>query len=157
MKQAKEAVPRSTGTAGSSITTPRIWTLRKIIRENLDTPIILFPGIPRVSSYVMHFLYRVFYSTITTGFGAETWCPLVKRPGYRTSHGLHIVEPGAQQDGWERPSLSRTSGYAVAYALAAEFWALRFFLEAEFDGQHWPAEMIAPLKVHQPHLFVGGE
>lgn len=169
LKKAKEAVAAGSHgiMLGGSITNSQdLDATAKIIRENLDTPIILFPGnTTGVSSYA----HAIFFMSVLNStnpywiIGAQALgAPLVKRTGIQTiPMGYIIVEPGGTA-GWvgDAKAIPRNKpDIAVAYALAAEFLGMRFlYLEAGSGvDKPVPTEMIGAVKKYTNHtLIVGG-
>jgi len=169
LKIAEEAV--SAGShgimLGGSITNSQdLDATAQIIRENLDTPIILFPGNTTGVSKHAHAIFFMSVLNSTNPYwiiGAQALgAPLVKKTGIQTiPMGYIVVEPGGTA-GWvgDAKAIPRNKpDIAVAYALAAEFLGMRFlYLEAGSGvDKHVPAEMIAAVKKYTNHtLIVGG-
>ncbi len=138
----------------------------KALQENIDVPIILFPG---NTSGVSKYADAIFFMSLLNStnpywiVGAQALgAPEIKKLGIETiSMGYLVVEPGGTV-GWvgdakliprEKPDI------AVAYAMAAEFWGMKLlYLEAGSGAsQHVPEEMIAKVKkLTDIILVVGG-
>ncbi|MBU4536147.1 MAG: geranylgeranylglyceryl/heptaprenylglyceryl phosphate synthase [Euryarchaeota archaeon] len=136
------------------------------LQENIDVPIVLFPGnITGVSKYAdaIFFMSLLNSSNPYWIIGAQALgAPSVKKIGIEAiPMGYIVVEPGGTV-GWvgdakliprKKPDL------AAAYAMAAEFMGMRmFYLEAGSGAsQTIPPEMIAACKKYTDlSIVVGG-
>jgi len=152
---------------GGSITNAHdLDATAKILRENLEVPIILFPG---NTSGVSSYAHAIFFMSVLNStnpywiIGAQALgAPVVKKTGIQTiPMGYVIVEPGGTV-GWvsdAKPMPRKKPDIAVAYAMAAEFFGMRFlYLEAGSGvDKHVPVEMIGAVKKHTNlTLVVGG-
>lgn len=138
----------------------------KALQENVDVPIILFPGnISGVSKYADAILFMSLLNSSNPYWiiGAPALgAPVVKKLGIETiSMGYMVVEPGGTV-GWigDAKLIPRNKpDIAVAYAMAAEFFGMKLlYLEAGSGAdQSIPEEMIAKVKkTTDLILIVGG-
>ncbi|NYB26783.1 MAG: geranylgeranylglyceryl/heptaprenylglyceryl phosphate synthase [Methanobacteriaceae archaeon] len=151
---------------GSTTDSIELDLTAKALQENVDVPIILFPGnISGVSKYAdaIFFMSLLNSSNPYWIIGAPALgAPLVKKLGIETiSMGYMVVEPGGTV-GWigdakliprDKPDIT------VAYAMAAEFFGMKLlYLEAGSGAdQPIPEEMIAKVKkATDLILIVGG-
>ena len=151
---------------GSTTDSTELDLTAKALQENIDVPIILFPG---NTSGVSQHADAIFFMSLLNStnpywiVGAQALgAPMIKRMGIETiSMGYLVVEPGgtvgwvgdAKPVPWNKPDI------AVAYAMAAEFWGMKlFYLEAGSGAdQHVPLEMISKVKEYSNTiLMVGG-
>ncbi len=127
----------------------------KSLKENVDLPIILFPGnINGVSKYADALLFMSLLNSTNpywiTGAQALS-APSVKKIGIETiPMGYIIIEPGGTV-GWvgdAKPIPRNKPDIALAYALAAEFMGMRVvYLEAGSGaGSPIPLEIITKVK-----------
>jgi len=152
---------------GGSITNAQdLDATAKILRENMEVPIILFPGNTNGVSSHAHAIFFMSVLNSTNPYwiiGAQALgAPMIKKTGIQTiPMGYIIVEPGGTA-GWvgDAKAIPRNKpDIAVAYALAAEFFGMRFlYLEAGSGvDKHVPAEMIGAVKKYTNlTLIVGG-
>ena len=152
---------------GGSITDQEVLNLTaKALKENVDIPIILFPGnVTGVSKYADAVLFMSLlnstYPYWITGAQALA-APSIKKMGLETiPMGYLIVEPGGTV-GWvgdAKPVPRNKSDLAVAYALAAEFFGMRvIYLEAGSGADsHIPLDFIMKVKkLTNMMVIVGG-
>ena len=151
---------------GSTTGSTELDLTAKALQENIDVPIILFPG---NTSGVSQHADAIFFMSLLNStnpywiVGAQALgAPMIKRMGIETiSMGYLVVEPGgtvgwvgdAKPVPWNKPDI------AVAYAMAAEFWGMKlFYLEAGSGAdQPVPLEMISKVKKYtNTILMVGG-
>ncbi|HOI71684.1 MAG TPA: geranylgeranylglyceryl/heptaprenylglyceryl phosphate synthase [Methanobacterium sp.] len=151
---------------GSTTDSTELDLTAKALQENIDVPIILFPG---NTSGVSQHADAIFFMSLLNStnpywiVGAQALgAPMIKRMGIETiSMGYLVVEPGgtvgwvgdAKPVPWNKPDI------AVAYAMAAEFWGMKlFYLEAGSGAdQPVPLEMISKVKKYtNTILMVGG-
>lgn len=150
---------------GSTTDSVELDATAKALQENIDVPIILFPGnISGVSKYAD----AIFFMSLLNSnnpywiIGAPSLgAPLIKKLGIETiSMGYLVVEPGGTV-GWvgdakliphSKPDI------AVAYAMAAEFWGMKLlYLEAGSGAnQPVPEEMIAKVKKSTDLILIVG-
>ena len=151
---------------GSTTYSVELDLTAKALQENVDVPIILFPGnISGVSKYAD----AIFFMSLLNSknpywiIGAPALgAPLIKKLGIETiSMGYLVVEPGGTV-GWvgDAKLIPRNkSDIAVAYAMATEFFGMKLlYLEAGSGAdQPVPEEMIAKVKkTTDLILIVGG-
>ena len=141
---------------GGSITDQEVLNLTaKALKENVDIPIILFPGnVTGVSKYADAVLFMSLLNSTNPYWitGAQALAaPSIKKMGLETiPMGYLIVEPGGTV-GWvgdAKPVPRNKSDLAVAYALAAEFFGMRvIYLEAGSGADsHIPLDFIMKVK-----------
>ncbi|MEG3224325.1 MAG: geranylgeranylglyceryl/heptaprenylglyceryl phosphate synthase [Methanobacteriales archaeon Met13] len=169
LKKSQEAVAAGSHgiMLGGSITNAHdLDATAKILRENLEVPIILFPG---NTSGVSTYAHAIFFMSVLNStnpywiIGAQALgAPIIKRTGIQTiPMGYVVVEPGGTV-GWvgdAKPIPRNKPDIAVAYALAAEFLGMRFFYLEAGSGvdKHVPAKMIGAVKKYTNlTLVVGG-
>lgn len=150
---------------GSTTDSNELNLTAKALQENVDVPIILFPGnIGGVSRYAD----AIFFMSLLNSdnpywiIGAPALgAPIIKKMGIETlSMGYLVVEPGGTV-GWvgDAKLIPRDKAdLAVAYALAAEFLGMKFiYLEAGSGArEHVPEEMIEKVKRTTGMLVVVG-
>lgn len=150
---------------GSTTDSQELDETAKILQENLDVPIILFPGnTTGVSSYAD----AIFFMSLLNSnnpywiIGAQVLgAPKIKKIGIETiPMGYLIVEPG-ETAGWVGDAKlipRRKPDIAVAYAMAAEFMGMRlFYLEAGSGSPEViPPEMIQKVKMFTNHMVIVG-
>lgn len=140
---------------GSTTDSIELDLTAKALQENIDIPIILFPG---NTSGVSKHADAVFFMSLLNStnpywiIGAQVLgAPMIKKFGIETiSMGYLVVEPGGTV-GWVGDAKLIPRGkpdIAVAYAMAAEFYGMKlFYLEAGSGAdQHVPLEMITKVK-----------
>ncbi len=138
----------------------------KALQDNIDVPIILFPGNTNgVSKYADAIFFMSLLNSTNPYWivGAQALgAPAIKKIGIETiSMGYLVVEPGGTV-GWvgDAKLIPRAKpDIAVAYAMAAEFWGMKLvYLEAGSGAsQHVPEEMITKVKkLTDLILVVGG-
>ncbi|OPX59550.1 MAG: Geranylgeranylglyceryl phosphate synthase [Methanobacterium sp. PtaB.Bin024] len=150
---------------GSTTDSQELDETAKLLQENLDVPIILFPGnTTGVSAYAD----AIFFMSLLNSnnpywiIGAQALgAPKIKKIGIETiPMGYLIVEPG-ETAGWVGDAKlipRRKPDLAVAYAMAAEFMGMRlFYLEAGSGAvEIIPAEMIQKVKMFTNHMVIVG-
>ncbi len=138
----------------------------KALKENVDLPVILFPGnVTGVSKYADAVLFMSLLNSNNPYWlmGAQALAaPSVKKMGLETiPMGYLIVEPGGTV-GWvgdAKPIPRNKSDLAVAYSLAAEFLGMKvIYLEAGSGADsHVPLDFIMKVKkLTNLILIVGG-
>ena len=152
---------------GGSITDQEVLNLTaKALKENVDVPIILFPGnVTGVSKYADAVLFMSLLNSTNPYWitGAQALAaPSIKKMGLETiPMGYLIVEPGGTV-GWvgdAKPVPRNKSDLAVAYSLAAEFFGMRIiYLEAGSGADsHVPLDFIMKVKkLTNLMVIVGG-
>ncbi|OEC85634.1 MULTISPECIES: geranylgeranylglyceryl/heptaprenylglyceryl phosphate synthase [Methanobacterium] len=141
---------------GGSTTEPEeLDATAKALRENVDVPVILFPG--NISGVSKHADAIFFMSLLNSTnpywiIGAQALAaPGIKKMGMEIlSMGYLVVEPGGTV-GWvgDAKLIPRNKpDLAVAYAMAAEFFGMKLiYLEAGSGAnEHIPEQMIAGVK-----------
>jgi phosphoglycerol geranylgeranyltransferase len=136
-----------------------------LLGENLEVPIILFPG---NTTGVSRYADAIFFMSLLNSnnpywiIGAQALgAPMIKKIGIETiPMGYLVVEPGGTA-GWvgDAKMIPRKKpDIAVAYALAAEFMGMRLlYLEAGSGAdQHIPEDMIQKVKMFTNHILVVG-
>ena len=155
---AKEAVAGGTdGTmlGGSTTQSEELDATAKALKENVDVPIILFPGnISGVSRYADAIFFMSLLNSTNPYWitGAQALgAPIVKKMGIEIlSMGYLVVEPGGTV-GWVGDAKlipQNKPDIAVAYAMAAECLGMKLlYLEAGSGAsEHIPEAMIAGVK-----------
>lgn len=150
---------------GSTTDSIELDLTAKALQENIDIPIILFPG---NTSGVSKHADAVFFMSLLNStnpywiIGAQVLgAPMIKKFGIETiSMGYLVVEPGGTV-GWVGDAKLIPRGkpdIAVAYAMAAEFYGMKlFYLEAGSGAdQHVPLEMITKVKKSTDLILVVG-
>lgn len=138
----------------------------KLLQENLDVPIILFPGnVSGVSRYADAIFFMSLLNSTNPYWisGAQALgAPAIKKMGIETiPMGYLVVEPGGTV-GWvgdTKPIPHNKPKLAAAYAMAAEFMGMRLvYLEAGSGADKYVSpEMIATVKkTSDTILIVGG-
>ncbi|MBE6489009.1 MAG: geranylgeranylglyceryl/heptaprenylglyceryl phosphate synthase [Methanosphaera stadtmanae] len=141
---------------GGSITEQEVLNLTaKELKENVDLPIILFPGnITGVTKYADALLFMSLLNSTNPYWitGAQALAaPSVFKMGLETiPMGYLIVEPGGTV-GWvgDAKAVPRNkSDLAVAYSLAAQYMGMKvIYLEAGSGAdKHVPVEFIMKVK-----------
>lgn len=169
LEMALEAVAGGTNgimLGGSTTDSQELDKTAKILQDNLEVPIILFPG---NTTGVSEYADAIFFMSLLNSnnpyliIGAQALgAPKVKKVGIEAiPMGYVIVEPG-ETAGWVGDAKlipRRKPDLAVAYALAAEFLGMRlFYLEAGSGaGEIIPEKMIQKVKMFTNHIvLVGG-
>lgn len=138
----------------------------KALQENVDVPIILFPG---NTNGISKYADAIFFMSLLNSsnpywiIGAQTLgAPMIKTIGIETlPMGYLVIEPGGTV-GWvgDAKTIPRNKpDIAVAYAMAAELLGMKLiYLEAGSGAnRHVPEEMIAKVKkTTDLILIVGG-
>ena len=150
---------------GSTTDSVELDLTAKALQENIEVPIILFPG---NTSGVSKYADAIFFMSLLNStnpywiVGAQALgAPMIKKMGIETiSMGYLVVEPGGTV-GWvgDAKMVPRNKpDIAVAYSLAAEFWGMKlFYLEAGSGAdQSVPEEMIAKVKSYTDLILVVG-
>ena len=165
-KQAKKARSDAILVGGSITDQEDLNITVKSIKEEVDLPVILFPGnISGVSKYAEALLFMSLLNSTNpywiTGAQALS-APSIKKMGIETiPMGYLIIEPGGTV-GWvgdSKPIPRKKSDLAVAYALAAEFLGMRvIYLEAGSGADsHIPVDFIMKVKkLTNLMVIVGG-
>lgn len=165
----KEAISGGTDgimLGGSTTDSTATDATAKAIKENVDVPVILFPGnISGVSRYADAIFFMSLLNSTNpywiTGAQALS-APIIKKMGIEVlSMGYLVVEPGGTV-GWvgDAKIIPRAKpDIAVAYAISADFMGMKLlYLEAGSGaGAHIPNEMISKVKKYSNiTLIVGG-
>ncbi len=150
---------------GSTTYSSELDATAKALQENVDVPIILFPGnISGVSKYADAIFFMSLLNSTNPYWitGAQALgAPIIRKLGIETiSMGYLVVEPGGTV-GWvgDAKLIPRSKpDIAVAYAMAAEFMGMKlFYLEAGSGAsQHIPTEMIAKIKKYTDLIVIVG-
>ena len=151
---------------GSTTNSTDLDATAKALKENVDVPIILFPGnITGVSRYADAIFFMSLLNSSNPYWitGAQALgAPMIKKMGIETiSMGYLVVEPGGTV-AWvgDAKTIPRNKpDLAAAYAMAAEFMGMKLlYLEAGSGAdQHIPKEMIQMVKkTTDTILIVGG-
>ena len=169
VKIANEAITGGTDgimLGGSTTQSNELNITAKALKENINVPIILFPGnITGVSKYADAIFFmsllnsnNPYWITGAQALGA----PLVKKTGIETlPTGYLVIEPG-ETAGWvgDAKLIPRNKpDITIAYALAAECLGMRFlYLEAGSGAdKHIPEAMISGVKkMTNLTVIVGG-
>ena len=151
---------------GSTAEPEEVDATAKALRENIDVPVILFPG--NISGVSKHADAIFFMSLLNSAnpywiIGAQALsAPGIKKMGIEIlSMGYLVVEPGGTV-GWvgDAKLIPRNKpDLAVAYAMAAEFFGMKLiYLEAGSGAnEHIPEQMIAGVKkMTDIPIIVGG-
>lgn len=166
---AKEAVSGGTDgimLGGSTTQSSELDATAKALKENVDIPVILFPG---NTTGVSKYADAIFFMSLLNSsnpywiIGAQALgAPQIKKIGIETiPMGYIIVEPG-ETAGWVGDAKlipRRKPDLAVAYSMAAEFLGMRLmYLEAGSGAsEHIPEHMIAAVKkMTNMRVVVGG-
>lgn len=165
-KQAKKANTDAILVGGSITDQEDLNITVKSLKENVDLPVILFPGnISGVSKYADAILFMSLLNSTNpywiTGAQALS-APSIKKMGIETiPMGYLIIEPGGTV-GWvgdSKPIPRKKPDLALAYAMAAEFLGMRvIYLEAGSGADtHIPVEFIMKVKkLTNLMVIVGG-
>lgn len=158
VKIAQEAVSGGTDgimLGGSTTQSDELDSTAKALQENIDVPIILFPGnITGVSKHADAIFFMSLLNSTNPYWiiGAQALgAPNIKKIGIETlAMGYIVVEPGGTV-GWvgDAKLIPRSKpDIAVAYAMAAECLGMKLiYLEAGSGAaNHIPEEMIAAVK-----------
>ena len=158
VSMAKEAVAGGTDgimLGGSTTESSELDATAKALKENVDVPIILFPGnITGVSRYADAIFFMSLLNSSNPYWitGAQALgAPTIKKMGIETiPMGYLVVEPGGTV-GWvgDAKLIPRAKpDLAVAYSIAAEFMGMKLlYLEAGSGaGEPVPGEMISKVK-----------
>lgn len=151
---------------GSTTDAAELDATAKILQENLDVPIVLFPGnISGLSEYAdaIFFMSLLNSSNPYWIIGAQALgAPVIKKMGIETiPMGYLVIEPGGTV-GWVGDAKlipRKKADLAAAYAMAAEFLGMRLiYLEAGSGAdQHVDPKMIGMVKkTTEAMLIVGG-
>jgi phosphoglycerol geranylgeranyltransferase len=151
---------------GSTSNSTELDATAKALKENVEVPIILFPGnISGVSNYADAIFFMSLLNSSNPYWitGAQALgAPIIKKFGIETiSMGYLVVEPGGTV-GWvgDAKIIPRIKpDLAAAYAMAAEFMGMKlFYLEAGSGAdKHVPEQMIQMVKkTTDTILIVGG-
>lgn len=150
---------------GSTTDSHELDETARVLKENIDVPVILFPG--NTTGVSRHADAIFFMSLLNSNnpywiIGAQALgAPKVKKIGIETlPMGYLVVEPGGTV-GWvgdTKPVPRTKPDIAAAYAMAAEFLGMRlFYLEAGSGApEHVPEEMIALVKRCTDQILVVG-
>lgn len=165
---AKEAVSGGTDgimLGGSTTQSSELDATAKALKENVDIPVILFPG---NTTGVSKYADAIFFMSLLNSsnpywiIGAQALgAPQIKKIGIETiPMGYIIVEPG-ETAGWVGDAKlipRRKPDLAVAYSMAAEFLGMRLmYLEAGSGAsEHIPEHMIAAVKKMTNMMVVVG-
>ncbi len=165
---AREAVSGGTDgimLGGSTTDSAELDATAKALKENVNVPIILFPG--NISGVSRHADAIFFMSLLNSSnpywiTGAQALgAPIIKKMGIETiSMGYLVVEPGGTV-GWvgDAKLIPRIKpDLAAAYAMAAEFMGMKLlYLEAGSGAdKHIPEEMIQMVKRTTDTLVIVG-
>ena len=158
VKIAKEAIAGGSDgiMLGGSTTEPEeLDATAKALRENIDAPVILFPGnISGVSKHADAIFFMSLLNSVNPYWiiGAQALAvPGIKKMGIEIlPMGYLVVEPGGTV-GWvgDAKLIPRNKpDLAVAYAMAAECFGMKLiYLEAGSGAnEHIPEQMIAAVK-----------
>ncbi len=165
-KQAQDAKTDAILVGGSITNQEELDLTVKALKENIDLPVILFPGnITGVSKYADALLFMSLLNSTNPYWitGAQALAsPSVKKMGIETiPMGYLIIEPGGTV-GWvgdAKPVPRNKSDLAVAYSLAAEYLGMRvIYLEAGSGADsHIPLDFIQKVKkLTNLMVIVGG-
>jgi len=169
VKIAKEAIAGGTDgimLGGSTTESTELDATAKALQENVDVPIILFPGnISGVSKYSDAIFFMSLLNSTNPYWliGAQALAaPNIKKMGIEVlPMGYLVVEPGGTV-GWvgDAKLIPRNKpDIAAAYAMAAECLGMRLiYLEAGSGAnEHIPEEMITAVqKMTDLTVIVGG-
>ena len=150
---------------GSTTDASDLDATAKALQENIDVPIVLFPG---NTTGVSKYADAIFYMSLLNSnnpywiIGAQALgSAAVKKAGIEAiPMGYVVVEPGGTVAwvGDAKMIPRKKPDIAAAYAMAAEFLGMRlFYLEAGSGAdQHVPMEMIGLVKKLTNHIVVVG-
>jgi phosphoglycerol geranylgeranyltransferase len=151
---------------GSTTDSGELDATAKALKENVDVPIILFPGnISGVSKHADAIFFMSLLNSTNPYWitGAQALgAPIIKKMGIETiSMGYLVVEPGGTV-GWvgDAKLIPRIKpDIAAAYAMASEFMGMKLlYLEAGSGADHHiPEKMIQMVKkTTETIVIVGG-
>jgi phosphoglycerol geranylgeranyltransferase len=150
---------------GSTTDAAELDATAKILQENLEVPIILFPGnISGVSKYAdaIFFMSLLNSSNPYWIIGAQALgAPVIKKMGIETiPMGYMVVEPGGTV-GWVGDAKlipRKKADLAAAYAMAADFLGMRLiYLEAGSGAEkHVAPEMVGMVKKATDSMVIVG-
>jgi len=150
---------------GSTTDSAELDTTAKALKENVNVPIILFPGnISGVSKYADAIFFMSLLNSSNPYWitGAQALgAPIIKKMGIETiSMGYLVVEPGGTV-GWvgDAKLIPRIKpDLAAAYAIAADFMGMKLlYLEAGSGAnQHIPEKMIQTVKKSTKSIVIVG-
>lgn len=150
---------------GSTTDSIELDKTAKALQENIEIPIILFPGnISGVSKHADAIFFMSLLNSTNPYWitGAQALgAPVIKKMGIETiSMGYLVVEPGGTV-GWvgDAKLVPRAKpDIAVAYAMAAEFLGMKLlYLEAGSGAdRHIPEEMISKVKAFTDLIVIVG-
>ena len=168
VKIAVEAVSGGTDgimLGGSTSDSTELDATAKALKENVDVPVILFPGnISGVSKYADAIFFMSLLNSSNPYWitGAQALgAPTIKKMGIETiSMGYLVVEPGGTV-GWvgDAKLIPRIKpDLAAAYAMASEFMGMKLiYLEAGSGAdQHIPEDMIQMVKKATDTIVIVG-
>lgn len=167
VKEAIEAGTDGIMIGGSTVNNKEVDETCKILSENIEKPIILFPGnINSVSKYADAIFFMSYLNSNNPYWivGAQSLAALtVKQSGIEVlPMGYMVVEPGGTV-GWigDAKLVPRNKPkIPAAYAMSAEFMGMRFFYIEAGSGADKPItpEMIAYTKraTEEMVVIVGG-
>ena len=152
---------------GSTVDTYQVDATCKILKENIDKPVIIFPGnISSVSQYADAILFMSFVNSSNPYWlvGAQALAaPTVKKSGIEAlPMGYLVVEPGGTVGFVGEANLipHNKPKIAAAYAMSSELLGMRFFYLEAGSGADKPisAEMVAYTKkaTEDMIIIVGG-
>jgi len=150
---------------GSTTNSADLDATAKALKDNVDVPIILFPGnITGVSKYADAIFFMSLLNSSNPYWitGAQALgAPLIKKMGIETiSMGYLVVEPGGTVAwvGDAKVIPRKKSDLAAAYAMAAEFMGMKLlYLEAGSGAdEHIPREMIQMVKKTTDTIVIVG-
>lgn len=154
-KQAKKAKSDALLLGGSITDQEVLNQTAKLLKENVDLPVILFPGnITGVTKYADALLFMSLLNSTNPYWitGAQALAaPSIFKMGLETiPMGYLIVEPGGTV-GWvgdAKPVPRNKSDLAVAYSLAAQYLGMKvIYLEAGSGADsHVPVDFIMKVK-----------
>ncbi|MGZ7069613.1 MAG: phosphoglycerol geranylgeranyltransferase [Methanobacterium sp.] len=168
VKISKEAIAGGTDgimLGGSTTQSEELNFTAKALNENIDVPVILFPG---NTTGVSKYADAIFFMSLLNStnpywiIGAQALgAPKIKKIGIETlPMGYIVVEPG-ETAGWVGDAKlipRKKPDIAIAYAMAAEYLGMRLlYLEAGSGAdKHVPETMIAGVKKMTDLLVVVG-
>ncbi len=168
VKIAKEAVSGGTDgimLGGSTTQSIELDTTAKALKENIDVPVILFPG---NTTGVSKYADAIFFMSLLNSnnpywiTGAQALgAPLIKKIGIEViPMGYIIIEPGGTA-GWVGDAKlipQNKPDIAAAYSMAAECLGMRLiYLEAGSGAsKHIPEAMVAAVKKMTDMILVVG-
>lgn len=150
---------------GSTTNSTELDATAKALKENVDVPIILFPGnITGVSKYADAIFFMSLLNSSNPYWitGAQALgAPTIKKLGIETiSMGYLVVEPGGTVAwvGDAKIIPRKKPDLAAAYAMAADFMGMKLlYLEAGSGAdEHIPKEMIQLVKKTTNSIVIVG-